>query len=301
MNPQNVANDLFGSIDWVDRDTGFLACPGAQFHTGKNSRRDCKIILSGAPTLHCFHSSCKTVIEQENLRLRRAIGGQEFKKREITPEEKEKFIQKKKEQRIQEEIREFSNENKKVIFEKYAWGPADMWEDSPVRLTNEIQDDSKLLLSLFDNNDVVWVGDVMDSGKTDNLINFRTVESWKNEEVLKNFTCPSTFKPESFSRSNSNVVSRKFLVIESDILSQDDICAVFKWCRRFMKLRAVVFTGGKSLHGWFDFPSAPTLEVLKQILPILDCDEALFKPAQPVRLPGVMRNDKYQTLLYLDL
>jgi hypothetical protein len=40
---------------------------------------------------------------------------------------------------------------------------------------------------------------------------------------------------------------------------------------------------------------------LKNILPNLGCDPALFKPSQPCRLPGARRGDKTQALLYLDL
>jgi hypothetical protein len=125
-----------------------------------------------------------------------------------------------------------------------------------------------------------------------------------------NFTCPSTFQPGTYSRSNKNVVVRRFHVIESDCLSKEDMLAVINWCHQFMRLRAVVDTAGKSLHGWFD-AVAPEVEAkLKVILPNLGresdeqektLDPALFKLAQPCRLPGARRDGKLQTLLYLDL
>jgi hypothetical protein len=66
-----------------------------------------------------------------------------------------------------------------------------------------------------------------------------------------------------------------------------------------MNLRAVVDTAGKSLHAWFDYPPASIVEDLKIALPELGCDPKLFTASQPVRLPGALRDGKYQKLIYL--
>jgi hypothetical protein len=92
----------------------------------------------------------------------------------------------------------------------------------------------------------------------------------------------------------------RFLVVESDTLSKAEIAAVFGWCRQFLSLRGIVDTGGKSLHGWFDYPTTAQLHELRGILPRLGCDPALFKPSQPCRLPGARRGERVQSLLYLD-
>jgi hypothetical protein len=104
------------------------------------------------------------------------------------------------------------------------------------------------------------------------------------------------------------VLQKKFLVIESDILNKSQMGSVIAWCRQFMRLRAIVDTGGKSLHGWFDQPEPEIESELKLILPNLGrrgeqetLDSALFKPSQPCRLPGKTRGGKIQSLLYLDL
>jgi hypothetical protein len=299
VNPQAIATQLFGSINWIDGDTGFMPCPGEQFHTGKNAKRDCKIMLNGAPTITCFHSSCKGMVEDANKRLRKAMGGEKFEKRIITEDERALLRKRNEERMIEKNLQEFTKYSSETIFEIFAWSPDDMWEESPVRLIGDIERDSELFLKLFNSDDVVWIGDVTDTGHPGNTDNFRQVKEWTSDR-FKNFTCPSVFTPRSYSRSNANVLARRFLVIESDILTQDQICAVFKLCRRFMELRAVVYTGGKSLHGWFDYPEEATIRVLKQILPLIGCDEALFKASQPVRFPGVLRGDKYQSLLYLN-
>jgi len=72
---QAVADGLF-IIEWKSNDEGFMECPGAGKHTGKNDRRDCKIYIDGgkAPTIKCFHTSCESEIAEANYRLRSALG-----------------------------------------------------------------------------------------------------------------------------------------------------------------------------------------------------------------------------------
>ena len=131
---------------------------------------------------------------------------------------------------------------------------------------------------------------------------FRPVSAWLAEKGAPGqFTCPSLFQPGVHSRSNGNVAGRPFLVVESDTLGKEDVMAVFNWMRNFMRLRAVVDTAGKSLHGWFGYPSAGAMDELRVILPALGCDAALFKASQPCRLPGAARSEKIQCLLWLDL
>ena len=208
LNRRTIAESILGTaIDWIDADTGLLPhCPGEHLHTHRSGKRDCQIIVEGAPTLFCFHTSCAGILEERNMRLR--------------------------------------------------------------------------------------------------SINFRSVsELLKESKCPGNFTCPATFKNSVYSRSNENVLTRPYLVIESDTLSRGQMLSVIAWCQQFMRLRAIVDTGGKSLHGWFDYPPEASLVELKTILPAIGCDPALFKPAQPCRLPGAWRSEKsnFQHLRYLDL
>ena len=77
---------------------------------------------------------------------------------------------------------------------------------------------------------------------------------------------------------------------------------MFKWLtdKCGLNLVAVVDTAGKSLHGWFIYPKeAHVVEELKLVLPALQCDPKLFTASQPVRLPGALRDGKFQRLVYL--
>jgi hypothetical protein len=100
----------------------------------------------------------------------------------------------------------------------------------------------------------------------------------------------------------ADILDRRFLVVESDILKKNEVGAVFRWLREScgLKLVAVIDTAGKSLHGWFDFVSCePVLDELRLVLPSLKCDPKLFTASQPVRLPGAERDGNLQRLVYL--
>lgn len=202
----------------------------------------------------------------------------------------------------------------KQILAQFACGFAQYGNGSPVNLLNgDPRNDWRLMLKLYAPDDVLWIGTKKNESANEShgaewidycKTRFRTVTEW-----LKETTCPgilitpATFKPGSFSRCDDNIVSRPFLVVESDLLNRIEVCAVFKWMEQFAKLRAIVDTGGKSLHGWFEMPSPEIVAQLETILPNLGCDKALFAKSQPVRLPGGLRPETniVQSLLYLDV
>ena len=63
-------------IDWIDEGTGFLECPGIEHHTSPNAKRDCRIKVGGgiAPTITCFHNSCRAKVDKANSHLRSGLG-----------------------------------------------------------------------------------------------------------------------------------------------------------------------------------------------------------------------------------
>ena len=318
---QNAAAAILGDIQWESTDLGYCHCPGESLHSHKTGADHCRVTLDKVPTVFCFHSSCGNAVESANRRLRSDIGkierGQDPSSKPYvpTPEDRERSRQK----RSAETLRKKSVESLAFILQEYAIEPADIWEESPVRLLDDPKDDWRLLLHLFDETDVIWIGnkfsscddDAPDPKKDFCRGFFRTREDWlKLGEAPGNFTCPSTFKPGTYSRSNKNVVARKYHVIESDCLTKPQMLAVIQWCRQFMNLRAIVDTAGKSLHGWFDAVSPEIEAKLRVILPNLGrsdpegentIDPALFKLAQPCRLPGAVREGKFQNLYYLKL
>jgi len=301
MTPKEAVHSLFNKVNWINEAMCEAECPGKHLHTGKTGKKDCRIYIEGAPTIYCFHSSCSSIVEEYNLKLRQACSDKKtFEARILTEEEKNAISERKRKEFIADNLKKFGATTLSQVLSRYEWPVADAWEDSPIR-TDDCDQDWLLLLTLFSKDDIVWSGEVTDSGSKDNTKNFLRCEELAQSAPLGRFTCPSTFKPGSFSRANENVVERKFLVIESDHLNQDEICAIFSFCRQFMSLKAIVFTGGKSLHGWFNYPSNDTIEILKVLLPSWKCDPALFKASQPVRMPGIQREPgKYQSLIYFN-
>lgn len=73
MTTQRAAEAILGPIDWQSPTVGYCKCPGKDLHTGANGKRDCKVMLDGAPTVSCFHDSCRSEVDRVNLELRRAL------------------------------------------------------------------------------------------------------------------------------------------------------------------------------------------------------------------------------------
>jgi len=319
---QAIARSFLGEIQWQDNETGFCRCPGESRHTHPTHAQDCRVKLDQIPGLFCFHTSCLAEVETANHTFRSLIGkayaGRKlhYKRHEPTPEERAR-----ERQRIaREQLRSRAAASLPQILAQYEISPSDYFELSPVRLTDDPAHDWRLLLRLFKPDDILWIGDKYSSCADDApeskkeicRLHFRLVAEWLREsEAPAQFTCPSVFKPGTHSRCNEAVLLRRYLVIESDILTKDQICAVINWCRQFMRLRAIVDTGSRSLHGWFDAPLPEFEAELKIILPNLGrglgdkptLDPALFKLSQPCRLPGAwrVRGRTRQTLLFLDL
>jgi len=305
MESQNViAERILGRpIDWKSADTGFLECPGKDLHSTATGKKDCRIKLNGSPTLYCFHNTCSDVLASLNRELRRAMPSGSFRMQIYRPAQPRGPTR-------GQRLAEAAAKQLPAILKEFS-GPL---EDSPTALTGDVHQDAVLFLELFEPDDVIWIGNVTDSANDTKdeseikrcRLHFVTAAQWKRRLTCAwqdeyQSICPNAFKPRSYSRSNGNVAAHRFLVVESDVLSKHDVTAVFKWLRQEMRLRAIIDTAGKSLHGWFSYPDNAKLAELRVILPALKCDRQLLAPAHPVRRPGGLRGQRYQTLLWLDL
>jgi hypothetical protein len=119
---------------------------------------------------------------------------------------------------------------------------------------------------------------------------------------MGNFTCGSSFKPDSHQRSKECLNGHQFMVIESDTLPRDEVGAIFNHLRRRLRYRlhCIIDTAGKSLHAWFDAPKSKGLERrLKVGLETLGCDPKVFTYSQSVRMPGAWRDGKLQRWVWL--
>ena len=301
-NAAQIAASVLGEIEWASDVLGYCECPGKKSHTSKDGGKDCVLYLDRVPTVSCFHGSCKTAVDAANKRLRAAIlnptGDAEYEPRRLTAEERERMQVREKNARLQLRARKALP----TILKKHRWLYDMMLSESPVNVRDNEADHWKLLLSKFKPDDVVWIGERESSGKPENAVNFRTVTDWlKCEWAPHPFICPATFKKNSSSRSNEKVLERRFVVVESDELTGDEVGPVFRYLvDGGLRLVAVVDTAGKSLHGWFEYPGDEMMEALRLLLPALKCDPKMLTASQPARLPSAVRGEKRQRLVYLE-
>jgi hypothetical protein len=286
-------------IEILDSENGFIECPGVHLHTKPDRISDCKVSCnSHGPWAHCFHTSCAHVVANLNHELAKYFRGKIIVDAS-GPHVKNSGAKHAESHRLRQE----AQNAKPDILRDYKWPYKAIAADSPETITLTPRHQWLYVLNLFGNGDVVWVGrETYDTGHIRYQRRFRPVIEWMSSRLCPGmFVCPNTFKPGVHSRSDANVLARKFLVVESDTLDRDNVGAVFRWLEKTkgMRLRAVVDTAGKSLHGWFDYPQPELMEQLKIVLPELGCDPSLFRASQPCRLPGATRDGKYQTLIYI--
>lgn len=183
------------------------------------------------------------------------------------------------------------------------WLPREMPQSSPAPIPDDPGDQAAAVLRLFPPGDVLWIGFLRDSGKDRNARNFRRASDWLESNLPPApRICSCTFIPGVIRRCQRTMRSWRFLVVEADVLDFPSQGAILRWLARgSLRLRAIVHSGGRSLHGWFDCPGKRDLAQLRVQLPALGCDPALFNPVQPVRLPGWRRpdNGNIPRLLYL--
>ena len=300
--PTTLAEEHLGKVVWISDTEGFCECPGKNLHTTLDASKDCKIYLIPTATLSCFHSTCRVVVEETLKRIRKSIAGQTppptGKKPKMTREQKAQLAV----VIAREALRRRAASTSHKVYAEHAWPYQRICDESEIDVTSNLGEHWRMLLTLFAPDDVVWIGSIYDSGKPEHGAHFKTRDDWlKSSAAPGQFTCPSTFTPGSSSRGNLNIATRRFLVVESDELDKDTIGSVFRWMdeKAKIRLRCVVDTAGKSLHGWFDFPSSEELDDLKIILPAFGCDPKMFTPSQPCRMPGAMREDRHQKLIFI--
>jgi hypothetical protein len=195
----------------------------------------------------------------------------------------------------------------------YPANVADLWESSPIRCDEDL-DDAKAFLRLFPAVAVLWIAtDVYSTGKPEHAQFFCTRVGWEAED----FTAPgmriapSSFRPGSISRSRECVAEHHFTVIESDEIgdgklyaNKDEFCSLIRWLREGCgwRLAAVVDSGNKSLHAWFRHPGYVDMTQLAEHATALGLDSNFANPAHPWRLPGVNREngETRQHLVYLE-
>ena len=325
IEPRQIAAGVVGGVDWQSAVSGLCRCPGESLHTHKTNKKDCRVCVDGVPTIYCFHTSCAPALAEANKRLRRELGtpwtltlpdGQVLRAGDVVQASgrilpREIVIAKAKaegrhlgEQLVLETLVAMAGRFRPELFDRFNWPFAQILEDSPLLVAErDPEDQFRTWLKLWPAHSTVWIGDVYSSGLPKHATHFRPVADWYQiGPAMGNYTCGAAFKPGTYSRSNENIEGQRFLVVESDSLSKDQIGAVFAYMNNRLRynLHAIIDTAGKSLHGWFDAPANKTMENrLKAALTAFGCDPKLFTYSQPVRVPGAWRDGKLQRIVWL--
>lgn len=191
------------------------------------------------------------------------------------------------------------------IVERWRWDKADLWESSPQRIDQPLveSDPRWLIQSLFAPGDVVWTGEVFQSGSR-HAARWRTAVEWMRapEDEAGPMIAPAIWKPGTSNRTSENVLSAPFTVLDFDEIdgrkpeTPAEIAAhvaaslaIVRWLREGMrwKLAAIVWTGSKSIHGWFRNPGPAALQSLRDAAGPLGIDAGLIgRGEHPCRLPG---------------
>lgn len=242
-------------------------------------------------------------------------------RRDLDPVEearrREEWIRRKREEREQERKRQAAQKALPNLIKKWRWDPADVRADSPLD-PEEGDCPRAFLLAMFRPQALVWTGHLRDSGER-HADRWKTVWQWLHEpaENIGPMVTPSTWKPGTVSRKRENVATAPFLILDFDgpkewkPRDQADLdrhiaeaLAIVRYLKedRQWNLTAIVCTGNKSIHAWFDHPGDGNLEKMGPTLEVLGIDPSLIgHPEHPARLPGQVhdKSGKMSRVLWL--
>jgi len=166
---------------------------------------------------------------------------------------------------------------------------------SPMRWNDEDPHTEEIIDALFPGNPLLCAGLRMEKALT------RTREKWRGFMAKQQFIVPSpmnkvygrTKEGRISMRTDENTGPRRFLVVEFDKGEFDQHAAVLAHLGNLAPLVMVVFSGNKSLHGWFFSKDQPEETVLKffAYAVSLGADPRMWKECQWCRLPDGLRND----------
>ena len=178
------------------------------------------------------------------------------------------------------------------------------------------------LETLFKHDDQIWIGDRYDEGIVGTTIRFRDqwISYFRNGgkipphiilNPLTGMSAPKKSGDGVTFRGDGNVATYRFCMAEFDRLNRED--QIRFWSAIKLPIRALIDSGGKSIHAWIDVSKLSTVETPAQwqseikerlydrILTPLEVDAACSNPARLSRLPGHYRSEKqaWQRLLWL--
>ncbi len=289
--PDDTTTDLrqavAGILEVTRWDKGFADCECPACH-----RADARLFYDGKfPVVFCFSSGCATQNASVNEELRqrtKQIFGENGIPFKLTKEEKEQVESRRRLKAVEARAKNLMLPQ----LLKQPSVPLESWAASspyPMRQVPVPEHWRLLLMALHKQEPAVspyyvpgkglysgftpppiWIGELWETGKPEFARNFKSVVDWlKKRRPYGPQISVCTFQPSRYkgndvlylrnyaSRSKEWVKQRLYLVLESDTLSREQFGHVIRWAMKFLTLRCIVDTGGKSIHAWFEAPDFP--------------------------------------------
>jgi hypothetical protein len=182
---------------------------------------------------------------------------------------------------------------------------ADLWEVSPVRITDNKSHTEEIIDTLFPGDPLLCAGRGSSNFET------RSRSEWRGKLAALQLIVPSPMtarigKTQEGRESEHTLETtgpRRFLVIEQDSGTIDEQAAILLHLRAIGPLAIAVHSGSKSIHGWF-YCAGRAEEKLREFMELavsLGADPAMWTRSQFARTPdGTRDNGKRQTVFYFD-
>lgn len=199
---------------------------------------------------------------------------------------------------------------------------ADLWESSPIRIDWEPPEDTtRFVEAMYEPDELVFIG----NSKVPGIIgqNIRSAKDWIEYfrrggqtyphiiiNPLSGEPAPTKSGDGMTYRGDLCVKRFKYCLVEFDDLSRED--QIRFWTSptaRKLPVACLVDTGGKSIHAWLRLSGIASMDdwdreikkkLYDQLLIPLGVDPACSNPARLSRLPGHLREDKYQRILWIN-
>jgi hypothetical protein len=181
-------------------------------------------------------------------------------------------------------------------------GLVDLWETSPIQFADNAPHTEQILDVLFPDNPLLCCAAASETAQT------ATRDKWRGHMSELQLIVPSPMSAptgqnqagEVSHRCLDNTGPRRFLIVEFDRGSLDQDAALLLHLAGRAPLALVVFSGSKSLHGWFYCEGIADEKVLPlfRYAVSLGADRATWPRCQLVRMPDGMRDNGCRQTVY---
>lgn len=205
----------------------------------------------------------------------------------------------------QQKWRPRDNEYRKFVIQERGFGLADLFESSPLPISDSSNLTETIIDHLFPGNPLLCCG------LSSSVFATKGREEWRGHLRRQQFIVPSPMSsPTGHTKDGrvsahclDNTGPRRFIVTEFDDGTPDEQAAIILHLKNYAPLVMAVHSGSKSIHGWFYCARA----LAKQTYDFfsyahkLGADPATWTRSQFVRMPdGTRDNGKRQSVYYLD-